>query len=267
MTITATGSVDVDALYTLNLSATDPGDDTIIGWTINWGDGAIETVAGNPPSVTHVYTQAGFTRNITVSARDEDGSWTNSDLIVGNYRNNSDDVFASTERPGVFELDTSPSRTNLDRPYYAVVGPDGNYYAAASDTNKIVRFDPSGTYLDDFVTAGLGGLFGPGGMAFGPDGSLFVASFYRDEILRYDASGSFTGVLASGGGLDGPAGLAFGPDGDLYMASWNNGRLLVDGGANGGTPSTGSQPVSAIPNRWSSTTRGSCTSPPGPATP
>jgi len=31
----------------------DPGEDTITSWTINWGDGSIETFAGNPASINH----------------------------------------------------------------------------------------------------------------------------------------------------------------------------------------------------------------------
>ncbi|HHJ19615.1 MAG TPA: DUF4347 domain-containing protein, partial [Gammaproteobacteria bacterium] len=41
--------------YTLNLSAIDPGNDTISQWSINWGDGTIDTINGNPSSVSHSY--------------------------------------------------------------------------------------------------------------------------------------------------------------------------------------------------------------------
>jgi hypothetical protein len=83
-TLTATGAVTATngSSYTLNLSASDPGDDTISGWTINWGDGTIETVVGDPSSVTHTYTNAGFSNNILVSATDEDGTYTPSDLLL-----------------------------------------------------------------------------------------------------------------------------------------------------------------------------------------
>lgn len=50
-------------LYTLNLSSVDPGDvpafgyqcDPITSWVIDWGDGQIQTITGNPSSVTHLY--------------------------------------------------------------------------------------------------------------------------------------------------------------------------------------------------------------------
>jgi hypothetical protein len=42
--------------YELSLSSNDPGDDTIQGWTIAWGDGTVTEVDGDPSSVEHIYT-------------------------------------------------------------------------------------------------------------------------------------------------------------------------------------------------------------------
>ena len=50
LAISGAASVNEGSAYTLNLSSSDPGDDTITQWTINWGDGT-EVVAGNPASV------------------------------------------------------------------------------------------------------------------------------------------------------------------------------------------------------------------------
>ncbi|MEQ8494665.1 MAG: right-handed parallel beta-helix repeat-containing protein, partial [Gammaproteobacteria bacterium] len=63
-----------EATYTLGLAATDPGDDTITSWTIDWGDGTVEVVAGNPPVIDHVYSLTG-SFEINASATDEDGTW------------------------------------------------------------------------------------------------------------------------------------------------------------------------------------------------
>jgi hypothetical protein len=41
--------------YELSLSSSDPGDDTITSWTVDWGDGTVSPVAGNPESTTHTY--------------------------------------------------------------------------------------------------------------------------------------------------------------------------------------------------------------------
>jgi VCBS repeat-containing protein len=80
-TLTITGAADVTRgqPYTLDLSASDPGHDTISGWIINWGDGAIENFAGNPPSVSHTYSSAGSV-TLSASAADEDGSYSSNTL-------------------------------------------------------------------------------------------------------------------------------------------------------------------------------------------
>ena len=54
LAISGAANVNEGSSYTLNLSSSDPGADTITSWTINWGDG-IEIVSGNPASVTHTY--------------------------------------------------------------------------------------------------------------------------------------------------------------------------------------------------------------------
>ena len=75
ITVSGAASVNSGATYILNLSTTDPGQDVITSWTINWGDGTpSETVAGNLSSVSHVYATPGGTRSITVSGTDEDGT-------------------------------------------------------------------------------------------------------------------------------------------------------------------------------------------------
>src|SRR5262245_7507219 len=44
------------APYTLNLAATDPENDPVTQWTIDWGDGSpAQTLPGNPSSATHDY--------------------------------------------------------------------------------------------------------------------------------------------------------------------------------------------------------------------
>ena len=60
--------------YTLNLSASDPGTDTISAWTINWGDGLIESVPGNPAAVTHTYPAGAQIYTVSATATDEDGT-------------------------------------------------------------------------------------------------------------------------------------------------------------------------------------------------
>jgi hypothetical protein len=67
LTTTGAGFAQAGGLYTLNLNYAGPA--TITSWTINWGDGAIETFAGNPASVTHTYANPGFLQHPRVSVR------------------------------------------------------------------------------------------------------------------------------------------------------------------------------------------------------
>ncbi len=238
-TITTSGATSVEAgeLYTLNLSVSDPGNETISGWTINWGDGTIDTVALNPSSVTHSYGQSGFTYNISVSVTDEDGSWTDSELLVGSWQSGDDQVFSYEGSSGLATSTFDSTGGELDRPYHAITGPDGSIYVSGYDSDNIVRFDSAGNYLGIFATGN--GLNRPDGLAFGADGHLYVANFGGDNILKFDGSnGNYLGVFGSGGDLNGPAGLAFGPDGDLYVSSWQNGKLVKFDGAAGGSPVT-----------------------------
>src|SRR4029079_7808060 len=62
------------ATYTLNLSSSDPGADTITSWTINWGDGS-QVVSGNPSSVTHMFADGPNSYTISATATDEDGTF------------------------------------------------------------------------------------------------------------------------------------------------------------------------------------------------
>ncbi len=219
-TLTATGAATVTSgsLYTLILSATDPGDDTITGWMVNWGDGAIEQIAGDPGSVTHTYTSDGLTFSITASATDEDGTFRDNELLVASQGTNGLFRYAATNGDFVEEF---ASTDGLNAPYEVAYGPDGNIYVSGQVGNHVLRYDgATRAFIDEFVAAGSGGLTVAKGVAFGPDGNLYVASYDTDEVLRYDGTtGTFLGVFVTAGlgGLDGPGDLLFSPDGNLYV--------------------------------------------------
>jgi hypothetical protein len=75
-TLALTGPTQVapGTAYTLGLSSSDPGADTIDHWSIDWGDGTVDTLAGNPTSATHTYA-ADATYAVSASAQDEDGTF------------------------------------------------------------------------------------------------------------------------------------------------------------------------------------------------
>src|SRR5439155_523351 len=74
LSLSGNAAVNEASPYTLWLGASDPGQDTISKWTVSWGDGSVQTVSGNPPSVTHVYADGSSDYSILVSATDEDGT-------------------------------------------------------------------------------------------------------------------------------------------------------------------------------------------------
>ena len=244
LTLTGAATADAGSVYTLDLMASDPGDDTISTDTINWGDGTVttETFDGPVTTVSHTYTDAGFTRSITYSVEDEDGTSTSSDLIVGTWIAGTDEIYRFDGNTGSFEALFGSSAGTIDRPYAPVLGPDGNYYVGGYNSDNIVRYDADGNYLGEFVSAGI---LAPGieldlpgdGMAWGPDGNLYVANYNDDNILRFDAAGNFIDEFGVAGGImDGPGGMAFGPDGDLYVSSWPNHKIVKFDGASGGSP-------------------------------
>ena len=62
------------ATYSLSLSGTEPGNDTISQWVVNWGDGNSSTVNGATATLTHVFTAVG-SDTIHVTAVDSAGSY------------------------------------------------------------------------------------------------------------------------------------------------------------------------------------------------
>jgi RHS repeat-associated protein len=72
LTISGAATINAGQTYTLGLSKSDPGTDTIKGWLVDWGDGSqFQAIVGNPTSVAHQYSHRG-TFNIVAHAFDED---------------------------------------------------------------------------------------------------------------------------------------------------------------------------------------------------
>jgi hypothetical protein len=82
LSVTGASTVLGGQPYVLKLAASDPGQDTISKWLVNWGDGTIETLAGNATQGSHAYTRAGGAFTVQVTATDEDGSYAATPLNV-----------------------------------------------------------------------------------------------------------------------------------------------------------------------------------------
>jgi DNA-binding beta-propeller fold protein YncE len=65
--------------------------------------------------------------------------------------------------------------TGLSTPKSVKFGPDGLMYVASANNNRIMRFTASGTYVDDYVPAGSGGMSLLSRLVFGPNGDLYVS--------------------------------------------------------------------------------------------
>jgi plastocyanin len=79
--ISGSANVQINTSYTLQLAASGFGLDTVGSWTLHWGDGATQTVNGNPASVLHTFTAAG-NYSITASANDGASSYSASPVAV-----------------------------------------------------------------------------------------------------------------------------------------------------------------------------------------
>jgi hypothetical protein len=67
--------VTANDVYTLNLSGGATGVEPITGWVINWGDGTVQDIPGNPSSATHIFQapEGMTTYVISAAAVDDDG--------------------------------------------------------------------------------------------------------------------------------------------------------------------------------------------------
>lgn len=82
LSIAGPGEITEGDTYTLGLSASEPGGDTITSWAIDWGDGTTQNFSGNPASVTHIYAAPPSAVAILATATDEDGAYTSNALPV-----------------------------------------------------------------------------------------------------------------------------------------------------------------------------------------
>ncbi len=102
-------------------------------------------------------------------------------------------------------------------------------FVSSRNTNSVKRFNgETGEYIDDFVSAGSGGLATTQEVRFGTDGNLLVSGRGDTHILKYNGqTGAFIGNFTSGYDLDNPTKMTFGPDGKIYISQWGNVKKKV----------------------------------------
>ena len=196
-----------DATYTLHLSSSDRGADTISSWTINWGDGGSpQTVSGNPASVTHVYTTAA-TRSITATATDEDGTYSTGgtagalDVTFGASGKTTTNVGVGPTS-GLMRVAIQPDGKML------VISGVGDGYSEQPGF-YLARYLTDGTLDTSFGTAGhVATLVGdsedftcPYAVTIQPDGRIVLAGASDDDfcLIRYLADGQLDQSFGTGG--------------------------------------------------------------------
>ncbi len=100
LTLAGVANSDEGAGYTLNFSSSDPGDDTIAQWDVDWGDGSLETILGDPSLATHTYVDGNNNYTISATATDEDGTFAAGNTV---------DVTVANLVPVILNLSTDSS--------------------------------------------------------------------------------------------------------------------------------------------------------------
>ena len=225
LTTTGAATVNAGAVFTLTLGAVPGVDGVPTSWTISWGDGAIQTYAGNPASVTHTYTAWAtpsiFTYNILASAVCGPRTYFQNDLVVPSANDDKENWYthSAATNKAVARVPAQSGPNGIISPLEAIVGPDGNVYVSGLGSGNVLRYNTAGTFLGVFATGGTAAA----GMAFGPDGHLYVAD-NGGTVRRYNkTTGAFMGnFIAAGSGINTPEGLKFGPDGNLYVTDFTD---------------------------------------------
>ncbi|MEM1108240.1 MAG: putative Ig domain-containing protein [Planctomycetota bacterium] len=166
LVISGDSTAQAGSEYVLNLSSSDPGQDTITGWVIDYGDGPAIAVSGDPAQAPpYVYSEGG-TYTITATATDEDGTFSSNSLTV---------VVA-------------------DAPAAAITGP------ASVTEGEAVSFDLSPT---NAITSGWTVDFGDGSSVVIDGSATSVSHVYADGDNNYvvtavatTASGDLTATQA-----------------------------------------------------------------------
>lgn len=170
-TLTITGASDVSegSSYTLNLSSSDPGADTIAKWTINWGD-TTEVITGNPASVTHTYADGDASYTISATATDEDGTFTAGNTVAVTVNNVAPTLTisgaASVDEGSVYTLNLSSSDPGADTiSSWTINWGDGTQVVTgnpASVTHTYADGNSSSNYLITATAADEDGTFAAG---------------------------------------------------------------------------------------------------------
>jgi sugar lactone lactonase YvrE len=136
-------------------------------------------------------------------------------------------------------LDTSGSmgwttKYSFKNPSNSVVDSIGNIYVVDRMDHKVIKFDPTGTFVFSFGGRGHspGKLYYPWGIAISAQNEIYIADTYNNQIQVFDEMGHF--VRAWGGILSGdkqfqtgPYGIAVDNSGLVYVAETFSHKIKI----------------------------------------
>lgn len=236
VTITGSGAVAEGSQLTVNLDSA--GILGILSWTLDWGDGTVEIISGDPATASHVYADGLAAHAVSGSASDGVQSYT---AIV--QLSEADDLDQSFANGGKFTMGFAEGN-GYDRAQDMLVQPDGKIVVAGFGTQTgtgfgLARLDPDGTLdasfgSDGLVTTVLGASSGAYGAVLQPDGKIVAVGYtvaVTNEpadvaVVRYNADGSLDSGFGTGGvmildiagGDDRLRDVALLPDGTILAA-------------------------------------------------
>ena len=196
--VSGAASVDEGSPYTLTLGAvTDPGDDTVAQYVVDWGDGATSTTTSGG-DVTHSYANGPASYDISVDLVDEDGTH----VSAGSFSVTVNNVAPTV---GAIAAPTDQVQVNT------LVEASATFFDPGQEDTHTAVWD----WGDATTTPGtLDGANVTGTHAYSAPGvytvTVTVADNHGDSgqsafqfVVVYDATGGF---VTGGGWIESPAG-------------------------------------------------------------
>ncbi len=159
-------AVGLGEVYSLSLGTSDPGADTLSQWEINWGDGNVESLAGNAVNASHAYMLDGD-YSILIGASDEDGSYAANPVAVTVISPNHEPVaqgqYTQTSEDQAFVISLGATDQDGDSLTFSLLtSPVHGVLGALDPLTHQVVFTPNANFVgqDSFVfqvTDGQGG--------------------------------------------------------------------------------------------------------------
>jgi sugar lactone lactonase YvrE len=117
---------------------------------------------------------------------------------------------------------------NVNRPFGVLVDAADNLYVGNWFTNKISKFDSSGTFQTTLGDSN--NINGPMGLAKDSGGNLFVANLNAplgSNVTKFNPAGFFSGYIGDSANLTNPAALAIDSAGNLYVSSGISNTAMI----------------------------------------